>query len=280
MNGILLVNKPQDITSFKLVEKVRRMLGSEKAGHTGTLDPMASGLMMLTIGKATKILPYIVSHTKEYEAVIRLGYSTDTLDITGTVTAEKEIVPFGEVELREVLNGFLGRSSQLPPMYSAKKVNGRKLYEYARKNEEIERKPAEIEIYEIELISMDNDEIRFRTLCSAGTYVRTLCQDIAHKLDNEGCMAELIRTKIDRYSVKDSYSLEDIEEGNYELLDCYDVLDDYHYVEVEDLSDVLNGKPLKLDCSEEIVFITHNRQIIAAYRKDGDIYRCRRGLWL
>ena len=279
MNGILLVNKPQGITSFKLVEKVRRMLGNEKAGHTGTLDPLASGLMMLTIGKATKILPYIVSHTKEYVAVLKLGFSTDTLDITGTVTAEKEIVPIDKAQVEKVLKEFLGKSQQLPPMYSAKKVNGRKLYEYARNNVEIERKPADIEIFEIELISIDNDEIRFRTLCSAGTYIRTLCQEIAYKLNNEGCMKELIRSGIDRYSLEDSYTLDDIEKGNYALLDSYEVLNDYQYVEMEDLTDVLNGKPLRLERSDDVVFITNDHRIIAAYQKDGDVYRCKRGLW-
>ena len=279
MNGILLVNKPQGITSFKLVEKVRRMLGNEKAGHTGTLDPLASGLMMLTIGKATKILPYIVSHTKEYVAVLKLGFSTDTLDVTGTVTAEKEIVPIDKAQVEKVLKEFLGKSQQLPPMYSAKKVNGRKLYEYARNNVEIERKPADIEIFEIELISIDNDEIRFRTLCSAGTYIRTLCQEIAYKLNNEGCMKELIRSKIDRYSLEDSYTLDDIEKGNYALLDSYEVLNDYQYVEMEDLTDVLNGKPLRLERSDDVVFITNDYRIIAAYQKDGDVYRCKRGLW-
>ena len=279
MNGILLVNKPQGITSFKLVEKVRRMLGNEKAGHTGTLDPLASGLMMLTIGKATKILPYIVSHTKEYVAVLKLGFSTDTLDVTGTVTAEKEIVPIDKAQVEKVLKEFLGKSQQLPPMYSAKKVNGRKLYEYARNNVEIERKPADIEIFEIELISIDDDEIRFRTLCSAGTYIRTLCQEIAYKLNNEGCMKELIRSKIDRYSLEDSYTLDDIEKGNYALLDSYEVLNDYQYVEMEDLTDVLNGKPLRLERSDDVVFITNDYRIIAAYQKDGDVYRCKRGLW-
>lgn len=279
MNGILLVNKPQGITSFKLVEKVRRMLGNEKAGHTGTLDPLASGLMMLTIGKATKILPYIVSHTKEYVAVLKLGFSTDTLDVTGTVTAEKEIVPIDKALVEKVLKEFLGKSQQLPPMYSAKKVNGRKLYEYARNNVEIERKPADIEIFEIELISIDNDEIRFRTLCSAGTYIRTLCQEIAYKLNNEGCMKELIRSGIDRYSLEDSYTLDDIEKGNYSLLDSYEVLNDYQYVEMEDLTDVLNGKPLRLERSDDVVFITNDHRIIAAYQKDGDVYRCKRGLW-
>jgi len=279
MNGILLVNKPQGITSFKLVEKVRRMLGNEKAGHTGTLDPLASGLMMLTIGKATKILPYIVSHTKEYVAVLKLGFSTDTLDITGTVTAEKETVPIDKAQVEKVLKEFLGKSQQLPPMYSAKKVNGRKLYEYARNNVEIERKPADIEIFEIELISIDNDEIRFRTLCSAGTYIRTLCQEIAYKLNNEGCMKELIRSGIDRYSLEDSYTLDDIEKGNYALLDSYEVLNDYQYVEMEDLTDVLNGKPLRLERSDDVIFITNDHRIIAAYQKDGDVYRCKRGLW-
>jgi tRNA pseudouridine55 synthase len=130
MDGILLVNKPSGITSHKLVEKVRRIINNPKVRHTGTPDPLADGLMLLTVGKATKILPYIVSHNKEYVAVLKLGYSTDTLDVTGEIVNEKELVPVNREQVLSVLNGFLGPQKQLPPMYSAKKIDGRKLYEY------------------------------------------------------------------------------------------------------------------------------------------------------
>ena len=154
MDGILLVNKQKGITSHTLVEKVRKLIGNPKVGHTGTLDPLAEGLMLLTVGKATKILPYIVSHSKEYIATVKLGYSTDTLDVTGEKLAEKEIVPFDREQVITVLNSFLGPQKQMPPMYSAKKVNGKKLYEYARSNKEVERKPADIEITEMEHLDL------------------------------------------------------------------------------------------------------------------------------
>ena len=180
--------------------------------------------------------------------------------------------------LETVLSSFLGPQKQIPPMYSAKKINGKKLYEYARENQEIERQPADIEIHEMELLEISDDEIRFRVRCSSGTYVRTLCQDIAAKLNNEGCMKSLERTAIDRYSLESSFTLDDIKEGHYELLDIYDVLSDYPYVEVEDTRDVKNGKPLVLNETAELVFITNNRKVLAAYVKDGDEYRCKRGL--
>ena len=279
MDGILLVNKPSGITSHKLVEKVRRIINNPKVGHTGTLDPLADGLMLLTVGKATKILPYIVSHNKEYVAVLKLGYSTDTLDVTGEIVNEKELVPVNREQVLSVLNGFLGPQKQLPPMYSAKKIDGRKLYEYARSGKEVERKPADIKINEIELLDMKDDEIIFRVACSSGTYVRVLCEDIARALDNEGCMKRLTRTAIDRYRVTESCTLEDIQNGNYKTVSIYDILSDYPYVEMEDVSDVRNGKPLKLNNREEIVFITHEGEVLAAYEKDGEIYRCKRGLW-
>ncbi|MBQ3376262.1 MAG: tRNA pseudouridine(55) synthase TruB [Erysipelotrichaceae bacterium] len=279
MDGILIVNKPEGITSHTLVQKVRHILNTQKVGHTGTLDPLASGVMLLTVGKATKLLPYIVSHTKEYIAVIKLGVSTDTLDITGTVLKEKPVVSVDREQVISVLNGFLGKSMQVPPMYSAKKIDGHKMYEFARKGIEVERKPVEIEIFHIDLLGIYDDEIVFRTVCSSGTYVRVLCQQIAEKLDNEGCMKSLVRTAVDRYRIDYSCTVEDIEMGEYDVLSAYDVLKNYRYVEMDDLSAVYNGKPVKLDCDDDIVFITHEEKIIAAYKKDNDIYRCQRGLW-
>ncbi|MBE6125867.1 MAG: tRNA pseudouridine(55) synthase TruB [Erysipelotrichaceae bacterium] len=279
MDGILLVNKPSGITSHKLVEKVRRIINNPKVGHTGTLDPLADGLMLLTVGKATKILPYIVSHNKEYIAVLKLGYSTDTLDVSGEIIREKEIVPFDREQVLSVLDSFLGRQKQLPPMYSAKKIDGKKLYEYARANKEVERKPADIEIREMELLDLKDDEITFRVKCSSGTYVRVLCEDIARALNNEGCMKQLTRTAIDRYRLTDSCTLEDIQNGSYLPVSIYDILSDYTYIEMEDTSDVRNGKPICINCQDEIVFITHQREVLAAYEKDGDVYRCKRGLW-
>ncbi|MBQ9037101.1 MAG: tRNA pseudouridine(55) synthase TruB, partial [Erysipelotrichaceae bacterium] len=189
MDGILLVNKPSGITSHDLVMKVRKKLMTQKIGHTGTLDPLANGVMILTVGKATKILPYITNHDKEYVAVLKLGIRTNTLDVTGDVLEEREINKVTEEQIREVFESFIGPQKQVPPMFSAKKINGKKLYELAREDIEIEREACDIVIHEMELLDFNgNDEIRFRVSCSAGTYIRVLCEDIAERLGNIGTM--------------------------------------------------------------------------------------------
>ncbi|MCR5067020.1 MAG: tRNA pseudouridine(55) synthase TruB [Erysipelotrichaceae bacterium] len=279
MDGIILVNKPSGITSHTLVLKARKRLGISKIGHTGTLDPLAEGLMILTVGKATKILPFMSHYFKEYVATMKLGLRSDTLDITGNILENREPKSFKDDEIRDVLNSFIGERRQIPPMYSAKKVNGSKLYDLARKNIEIERESQPITIREMELLSHDYDEITFRTLCSTGTYVRVLIEDIAAKLSEIAVMKNLKRTAIDQYRLEDACEIEQLDE-NVRVIRAYEALRDYRYVEVDDAADVLNGKPLYFD--EELpdtVMITHEGQILACYeRKDGRYY-CRRGLW-
>ncbi len=279
MDGIILVNKPQGWTSHDLVQKVRRLINIKKIGHTGTLDPLASGLMMLTIGKATKLLPFIAEHSKEYIAELQMGYSTDTLDITGEVREQKEIVPYTANDVLKAFEEMKGPQLQTPPMYSSKKVNGKKLYELARKNIEIERKAVPIEIKELELLETEDDVIRFRVRCSSGTYVRVLCTDIAERLNNLGVMKSLVRTSIDNYRLEQASSLENIKNGQFTVYTAYDVLNKYPYIEMEDISDVLNGKAIKLKCEHDLVMITHNTEVVAAYQRDkDDIFTCRRGL--
>ena len=280
MDGIILVNKPKGYTSHDLVQKVRGLLKIQKIGHTGTLDPMAEGLMMLTVGKTTKILPYISIHDKKYHADLTLGIRTDTLDAEGTVLEEREVPLFTDQEILEVLNSFRGPSLQVPPMYSAKKVNGKKLYELARKNVEIEREPVAITIHDIKLISHEGNHITFDVSCSSGTYIRSLCADIAEKLNTIGIMSALKRTAIDKYTLDQSCTLEQIAAGEFTMIDTYDVLYHYPYHEVEDLTAVMNGKPLSIDTPYSFVFVTHEGQIIASYeRAQDDIFVCKRGLW-
>ena len=235
--------------------------------------------MILTVGKATKILPFMSHYFKEYVATMKLGLRSDTLDITGNILENREPKSFTDDEIRNVLNSFIGESRQIPPMYSAKKVNGNKLYDLARKNIEIERESQPITIREMELLSHDDDEITFRTLCSTGTYVRVLIEDIAAKLGEIAVMKNLKRTAIDQYRLEDACEIEQLNE-NVRVISAYEALRDYRYVEVDDASDVVNGKPLYFD--EELpntVMITHEGQILACYeRKDGRYY-CRRGLW-
>ena len=279
MDGILLVNKPSGITSHTLVQKVRRRLHISRIGHTGTLDPLASGLMILTVGKATKILPFMSHFFKEYVATMKLGMRTDTLDITGTVKEERAVPPISDRQIEDVLNSFIGESEQLPPMYSAKKVNGIKLYDLARKDMEVERARTKITIREIELLERKGDLITFRCLCSTGTYIRVLIEDIASKLSTIAVMSDLKRTAIDNFHLSEALEVEQIDE-NTKPISSYDVLKDYPYVEMEDITDVTNGKKIKLEnISAEVVMITHQHEVVACYERKDDFYYCKRGLW-
>lgn len=282
MDGIILVKKDSGISSHDLVLKARRALNERKIGHTGTLDPLADGLMILTCGKATKVLPFLSHHTKEYICTMQLGFKTDTLDITGQIIQRKDINKLSDDFIKETLDEFIGQGKQIPPMYSAKKVNGQHLYSLARNNMEIERKPIDIYISEMELLNVIDDKITFRTVCSTGTYVRSLVADIAEKTNNLATMISLTRTKIDKFSLQDAYSIEDLTNKNYKLISTYELLKDYKYIDLKDPARVYQGKRLKLDnCFDPIVMITSNGEVIAAYElntEDG-LYYSKRGLW-
>lgn len=185
MHGILIINKPKGYTSHDIVNVVRKKLNTKKVGHTGTLDPDATGVLPILIGTATKISKYLIEHKKTYIATVKLGYKTDTGDASGKVIKEdKHFQKIDKKNIENALSTFLGKQKQIPPMYSAIKVGGKKLYEYAREGKEVEIKPREIEIYDISLEGYDNNnyEISFKVNCSKGTYIRTLCENIAEKL--------------------------------------------------------------------------------------------------
>ena len=187
MDGIILINKPKEWTSHDIVNKVKKIL-NEKVGHTGTLDPMATGVLPLLVGKGTLCSKYLINHNKTYKVKLELGKKTDTADTEGKIVEEKEVTNkmLEETVIKEVLNKFLGKQEQIPPIYSAIKVNGKKLYEYARKGQTVEIKPRQIEIYSIELLSIDKNlkQIEFKVSCSKGTYIRSLFEDIGNKLRN------------------------------------------------------------------------------------------------
>lgn len=215
MNGVLLINKEKDITSFGVVAKVRKILNMKKVGHTGTLDPNATGLLPILIGNGTKISKHLIEHDKTYIAKLKLGIKTTTADGEGDIL-EKDDFKLNKKDedfYKKTFNSFVGKSSQIPPIYSAIKVGGKKLYEYARKNEEVEIKPREIEIYDIKIINInyDENEIDFEVSCSKGTYIRTLCEDIAKKLETVGYMKELKRTRVDNFRIEDAITLEELE---------------------------------------------------------------------
>ena len=281
MDGILYINKPKDWTSFDVVAKLRRVLHTKSIGHTGTLDPQATGVLVLLVGKATKILPYLEKSRKEYIAEIEFGKKTDTGDIWGNVIETGEIKDVSETMLTDALNSFLGHSMQKPPMVSAIKKDGKKLYEYARAGIEIEVEKRPIEIFEIELLNLN--PVRFRVVCSAGTYVRSLCEDIAEKLGMLGTMSSLVRTKVENISLDECVDLMDVSEDT-PLHEVEKVLSGV--MELHEISDAMlihakNGKKLFIDRNEELLCLTHQQKALAIVYKDHEenVYRIKRGLW-
>ena len=212
MDGVLNIRKEKGYTSFDVVAKLRGILHMKKIGHTGTLDPEAEGVLPVVLGKATKLVDLLTEKQKTYEALLHLGLETDTQDMTGTVLREKT-VKVTEDEVRAVISDFLGEQQQIPPMYSALKVDGKKLYELAREGKTIERKARKVHFYEIDIKKIELPYVRFSVTCSKGTYIRTLCHDIGQKLGCGGCMEELLRTRSGNFVWEDSMTLAQVEEA-------------------------------------------------------------------
>lgn len=210
MTGFICIDKPQGITSFTATNRARAILGVKKAGHTGTLDPMATGVLPVALSGASRFIALLPAHEKTYVARVRLGVTTDTLDITGKVTGEFPVHVSPE-QVREVVQGFLGESEQLPPMYSAVSQNGVRLYELARRGETVERKARRIRISALELTDLTETEFTLRVTCSAGTYIRSLASDIGQKLGTGAVLTALRRTAANGFSEKDCVTLEELE---------------------------------------------------------------------
>ena len=270
MDGILLINKEAGMTSHDVVGKVRYLLKTKKVGHCGTLDPDATGVLVLCIGKATKALQFLTSESKEYIATLSLGSFTDTYDASGAILEEKEFSGVSGVE--DVLHSFLGEQEQIPPIYSAIKVNGKKLYEYARNNEEVKIEPRHICIENIELLNQKDHLITFKALCSKGTYIRSLCVDIAKKLGYPGHMATLQRTKSGAFLLEDCCTLEDVKNGNFKMLSIEEAFSDYEKFIVEDENIVYHGKLIKSDIDHDVVVTNKDGKVLAVYGPHQDGY--------
>ena len=212
MDGILVIRKEKGYTSHDVVAKLRGILHMKKIGHTGTLDPAAEGVLPVALGRGTRLVELLTEKEKTYEAVLRLGVSTDTQDMTGTVLSEMPVT-VTEEEVREVVESFVGEQMQVPPMYSALKVNGKKLYELAREGKTIERKPRPVVFYEIRIMDISLPLVRISVTCSKGTYIRTLCNDIGEKLGCGGAMEELLRTRSGNFTLEESLMLSQVEEA-------------------------------------------------------------------
>lgn len=281
MNGILLVNKSASWTSQDVCAKLKGLLHTKKIGHTGTLDPFAEGLLVLTIGKGTKIGQFIEGLTKTYIAKLSLGKATDTLDLTGNIIETKDVPNLTKEQIKEVLTSFKGIQKQIPPKYSAIKINGKRLYEYARENIDVEIKEREIEIFDIELIDYVDNEITFIAHVSKGTYIRTLASDIANKLNTVGHLKELIRTKVGKYDIKHAKKIDEINEND--VINLFDALSFLKQIKVNDdyVKKVKDGYRLFLDIKEDMVLITDNNDYpLAIYkRKEGNTFVSARGIF-
>ena len=213
MDGVIVIRKEKGFTSHDVVAKLRGILHMKKIGHTGTLDPDAEGVLPVALGKATRLVDMITDKEKTYEAVMRLGVVTDTQDMSGTVLSQAAEFHVTEEELRAAIESFAGDYMQIPPMYSALKVNGKKLYELAREGKTVERKPRPVHFYEIEILEINLPLVRFCVTCSKGTYIRTLCHDIGEKLGCGAAMETLLRTKVGRFTLDDAITLAQTEEA-------------------------------------------------------------------
>lgn len=272
MDNIIVVNKDKDYTSRDVVNVIGKIFNTKKVGHTGTLDPLATGVLIVCMNKALKVVDLITASDKEYIAKVVLGIDTDTLDITGNIINEcKTDVNIDMV--KSVLNSFIGKSIQEVPKYSAVKVNGKKLYEYARNGIDVELPKREIQIFDIELISdidiIDgHQEFSFRVKVSKGTYIRSLIRDIGIKLGCFACMKELTRTKQGKFSIDESYTLNDIKNGNYKLLNIKDVIDIEKVIVSDDmLFKINNGMILdKFFISDKALILDNSGNEIGIYK--------------
>lgn len=267
LDGILLINKPKEYTSHDVVAKVKKILKVNKIGHTGTLDPNATGVLPLLLNKGTKFSKYLINHDKEYEVLLQLGKKTDTADAEGKIIEEKnvDIDKMGKAE--EILKTFIGTQEQIPPMYSAIKVNGKKLYEYARRGEIVEIESRKIEIYNIKLLKIDieNLQVAFSVSCSKGTYIRTLCEDIASKLETVGYMKELKRTKVGEFNIEDAITIEQLEKKvelkeNINIIQSKDLLKkDTIILEENEIDKYFNGVKIKRNIENDVYQIYNKK---------------------
>ena len=284
MDGFIFIDKNEGVTSSKTDADIKRIFHASKAGHVGTLDPFATGLLIVGVNKATKGITFFEDAEKEYIATIKLGVETDSLDNTGKIVLEKEVPALSKDKIIEVLNSFLGKGKQIPPMTSAVHVNGVKLYKLAHQGIEIDRPARDIEIFEIELLEFENDEITFRALVSKGTYIRTLGSDIAKKLGTVGHLSALRRTKVGPFDIKEATKLENVSDSSLkstsEVLSKFCDVISFGKATIKDIKD---GKVKYLEGNyhfDKLLVVDESHAAIAMYvKKSNGKYEFTRGLF-
>lgn len=272
MNGIVLINKEKNYTSHDVVSIVKKITKS-KVGHTGTLDPNATGVLPLLLGDATKISKYLINHDKEYEVVLELGKKTSTADVEGEVIEEKEVsqIIWKSEYIENILTEFIGEQEQIPPIYSAIKINGKKLYDYAREGKTVTIAPRRIKIYKIELMGFNKEakQIQFKVNCSKGTYIRSLCEDIAKKLGTVGYMKELNRTQVGEFYIKNSVTIAELEEKIKKndlsnIISIEEIFENVNKIDLEQkfLNKYLNGVGIEQNYEDGVYKIYLNNEFI------------------
>ena len=278
MDGVIVIDKEKDYTSRDVVNIVGRYFKTKKVGHTGTLDPLATGVLIVCVNKATKLVELLTDHDKEYIADITFGIETDTLDITGNILAEQDtIIPKEEIE--KVLKEYQKEYDQTVPMYSAVRINGRKLYEYAREKEEIELPSRNVKIYQIDLLKYEqiNNKTHIQIKCnvSKGTYIRSLIRDIASSLNTVAIMTDLRRTKVGKYSLEDAITLKQLENNEFEIHLIEELLNNYPMIEVDSKLEfkIKNGCKIENIYNEEYVVFKNKEEVLGLYKNEDGILK-------
>lgn len=276
IHGVINVYKEKGFTSHDVVAKLRGITRQKKVGHTGTLDPDARGVLPVCCGKATKLCDMLTDKDKVYETVLLLGKATDTQDVSGTVLEEGDSSSLSKEEVSTCITSFVGEYEQVPPMYSALKVNGKKLYELAREGKTVEREARKVHIFDLQILKIDLPRVRMRVHCSKGTYIRTLCHDIGEKLGCKGCMEELLRTRVERFVIEDSHTLGEIEQAYLEgTLDSWiipidEMFDQYPKMEILPCfqKQLYNGNYLPQKAAAEKISC-QNKEQVRVYDHEG-----------
>lgn len=274
MDGLLIINKEKQMTSHDVVSKLRKILQTKKVGHCGTLDPNVDGVLVCCINKGCKIASQLVLDSKIYEVSMKLGFSTTTQDLEGDIVESKQYQnEYSNQEIEKTILSFLGKQKQIPSIYSAIKVNGKKLYEYARNNEEVEIPIRDIEIFDISDIKINNDEFKFIVHCSSGTYIRSLCYDIGKKLNYPSVMTDLRRLQSGHFNIKDSYTLDEVRENKFSFVSIEDALNlPIVVLNEKETIDTKNGKVLKSNMDSNFIVKDQNNELVALMEKSKNGY--------
>lgn len=267
MDGLLIIDKPQKMTSHDVVNVVRKTLHTKKVGHAGTLDPDATGVLVVCVNKATKALQFLSAESKEYIATLALGEATDTYDASGKVTEKKEFTGYDHLD--EVIKQFTGDLMQVPPMYSAIKVHGKKLYEYAREGKSVEVEPRKVHIDEIEVLCEENNLITMRVACSKGTYIRSLCHDMAQALGYPGHMSALRRIRSGDFKIADAITLDDLQAGKFKIMPLEEAFRSFDAIVLDDENIARNGKLINQDIDHQVAVYSREGKLLAIYGPDG-----------